>query len=106
MADESRRKLTLVALQHSAGRLRSLIAQRLTMRTVPWLTFHLDDSIRRSFETVQTIDRLMQELTPASDGASADPASQDPGDVTAVSQPARRDAARGSDDELPGREDS
>jgi ribosome-binding factor A len=70
MADEAHRRLTLAALQHSAGRLRSIIAQRLTMRTVPWLTFHLDDSIRRSFETIQTIDRLMQELPPAADAPS------------------------------------
>jgi ribosome-binding factor A len=102
MADEPRRKLTLAALQHSAGRLRSMIARQLTMRTVPFLTFHLDDSVRRSYETVQTIDRLMQELTPAADVAGVDPASPDACDVTA----ARRDAAHGSDNQLPDREDS
>lgn len=101
MADESHRKLTLVALQHSAGRLRSIIAQRLAMRTVPWLTFHLDDSIRRSFETVQTIDRLMQEAAPAPDNADE----PDQHDARGVSQPQRDDAAHRPDDE-PGREDS
>lgn len=106
MADEPRRKLTLVALQHSAGRLRSMIAQHLSMRTVPFLTFHLDDSIRRSYETVQTIDRLMQELTPAADGAGDDSASQDERDASATSPTARREAAHGSDDQLPDREDS
>lgn len=104
MADETHRKLTLNALQHSSGRLRSLIAQQVSMRTVPWLTFHLDDSIRRGFETVQTIDRLMDELRPAeaepSDGPVLDDAETD-----AVT-PVRRDGAHEAPDDLASREDS
>ncbi|MBI5865046.1 MAG: 30S ribosome-binding factor RbfA [Planctomycetes bacterium] len=71
MADEPRRKRTLEALQHASGRLRAVLADHLTLRIVPWLTFHLDDSLRRGFETVQTLDRLMQEAGPS--GAPGDP---------------------------------
>jgi ribosome-binding factor A len=103
MADETHRKLTLTALQHSAGRLRSLIAQQVSMRTVPWLTFHLDDSIRRGFETVQTIDRLMEELRPAADPSDQPTIVDAESDVVA---PVRRDGAHEAPDEHSSREDS
>jgi ribosome-binding factor A len=62
MASDSRRKLTLQALRCAAGRLRSLVAERVVLRQVPQINFHLDDSVQVSFETIQEIDRLMQDL--------------------------------------------
>ena len=62
MANEARQKLSVEALQHAAGRLRSLVAREVSLRQAPQLVFRLDDSIQRSFQTVQQLDRIMAEL--------------------------------------------
>lgn len=62
MADEPRRRRSVQALQHAAGRLRTLVARDAPLRQVPALDFRLDDSVRRSFETVTRLDHLMHEL--------------------------------------------
>jgi ribosome-binding factor A len=62
MAPEPRRQLALAALQSSAGLLRRLIAPELSLRKIPELRFVLDDSLRRSFETIAAIDDAMREL--------------------------------------------
>jgi ribosome-binding factor A len=62
MAEEPRRKLTLAGLEQAAGRLRGLVASRISLRQVPRLVFRLDDSVRRSCETVQQLDELMAEI--------------------------------------------
>jgi len=69
LADETRRKLSVRALRHAAGRLRSLVAEQLTLRQVPVLEFRLDESVQRSFETVQQLDQIMAELDAAPDPA-------------------------------------
>jgi ribosome-binding factor A len=62
MAEEARRELSVRALRHAAGRLRSLVASEITLRQAPELDFRLDESVQESFRTVQQIDRLMEEL--------------------------------------------
>ncbi len=62
MAPAARQKLSVEALRHARGRLRGAVARQLTLRRVPELVFHLDESIQRAFETVQQIDRLMEEI--------------------------------------------
>ncbi len=62
MADATRRKLALDALRSAAGMLRREIAPELSVRKLPQLAFHLDDSVRRGFETVAAIDQAMREL--------------------------------------------
>jgi ribosome-binding factor A len=62
LADQAGQKLCLRALRHAAGRLRSFLAEAVTLRQVPRLDFHLDDSVRRSIETVETLDRIMTEM--------------------------------------------
>lgn len=54
-------RLTLEALESAAGRLRSRLADALTVRRVPTLQFKLDESVRGAFETVQVIDALARE---------------------------------------------
>jgi len=58
-APEKKRDLCLQALRSSAGHLRYLLGQELTLRKTPTLDFRLDDSLRRGFETVQLIDEVM-----------------------------------------------
>jgi ribosome-binding factor A len=64
MAEPARRELSLRALRHAAGRLRSLVADGITLRQTPQLDFRLDESVQQSFQMVQQIDRLMEELGP------------------------------------------
>lgn len=80
MANEARRNLAVQALQSASGKLRSMVAEQISMRTVPWLTFHLDDSLRKGFETVQIIDRVMGEYpdSSVSDDAPPDPVAAPP----------------------------
>lgn len=68
MAPTARQQLTLVALKHASGRLRTLVSKELFVRQTPQITFLLDESLQRGFETVQKIDQLMVEL----DGKAAD----------------------------------
>ncbi|MGE0479880.1 MAG: 30S ribosome-binding factor RbfA [Phycisphaerae bacterium] len=62
MAPEARRELCLRALRHSAGRLRHVVAEQITLRIAPRLDFRLDDSVRRGAEMVNELDRLMAEM--------------------------------------------
>ncbi len=62
MAPEKERQECLRALRSAAGYLRKLLGPELKMRKSPTLAFRLDDSVRGSFETVQLIDRVMEDL--------------------------------------------
>lgn len=73
MADANKQKLTIQALQHAAGRLRSMVADSVSLRQAPWLTFHLDASLQKSMQTLAAIDQAMAELAPA-DAVAADDA--------------------------------
>ncbi len=76
MAEGARRELSVSALQHAAGRLRSLVAREVTLRQTPQLDFRLDESVQRSFETVQQLDRMMQELDEGPAGSEEPPVDQ------------------------------
>ncbi len=71
MAPEPRQRLTLQALEAARARLRGLMRPQLHVRQIPQLEFYLDDSIKRSIETVNRLDALTQ--SPSSDDAAASP---------------------------------
>jgi ribosome-binding factor A len=96
MATEARQKLTLIALQHAAGRLRGMIAEQLSMRQVPWLKFHLDQSLQKGLETIAAIDRVMAESRAAEATADAD-ADYDPDGPAAADDAPPSDAATDTD---------
>ena len=56
--DERKRHLCVDALNHAAGFIRTKLSKKLSFRTVPQLTFILDDNISYSFE----IDRKIKEV--------------------------------------------
>lgn len=62
LAPVPQRRLCVEALQSAAGHLRRLIGPELSVRKTPMLHFELDESVQRSIETVETIDRVMREL--------------------------------------------
>jgi len=98
MAEEARRKLSVEALRHAAGRLRSMVAQEVTLRQTPQLDFRLDESVQRSFETVQRLDRMMEEL-----GERSGPGAEYEVGLSNVADPANgtTDAERATAGELP-----
>lgn len=65
MADEAHRRLTVVALQNAAGRLRRMLRGQMRVRQIPVLEFFLDESIQQSARVVNELDELMSE-TPTS----------------------------------------
>lgn len=77
LAPETKRNLCLDALRSSAGHLRWRLGQELTLRKTPVLDFRLDESLQRGFETVQLIDKLMEERTAAAGDSSAGPGAAD-----------------------------
>jgi ribosome-binding factor A len=97
MAEAPRRKLSVSALRCAAGRLRSVVAQEVTLRQTPQLDFRLDDSVQRSFETVQQLDRIMQELDEPA-GHAAEPRAES----DLHSTPADADAAGRDNDAAAG----
>lgn len=62
MESEAKQKLCVLALQNAARRMRAMLAERLVARQVPRLDFKLDQSVKESFRTVETIDAAMAEL--------------------------------------------
>lgn len=83
MGTEVRRRLTMAAIQRASGRIRSFVAQGVVLRHVPELVFHLDDSLQRAFQTVQTIDRAMAELEQRAASRAAEPPQEQPGGAAA-----------------------
>lgn len=78
MTQEPQRKLGFAAIRSARGRIRSLVADALTLRSVPELTFHLDDTLQKAFRTVELIDRAMADLGERPEAAGAAEASPEP----------------------------
>lgn len=68
MGADTERRLCIEALESAAGHLRWLLGRELTLRKIPELRFELDESVRGSFETIQAIDRVMDELESRGEG--------------------------------------
>ncbi len=54
-------KLTFEAVKNATGFMRTHLSKILTTRVCPALNFYLDDSIKKSFEVSQILDRLEYE---------------------------------------------
>lgn len=59
LADASRIEETTRALQHAAGYLRSELAHRLKLRTVPQIRFEYDASVERGVRLARLIDEAV-----------------------------------------------
>jgi hypothetical protein len=53
---------TLAGLKDAAGRIQSILARNLTTRQCPHLRFHLDESLKKSAETIRLINESMAEI--------------------------------------------
>ena len=87
MGDEQERRATLSALSHAAGFLRHELAQRLTIRYTPEITFRLDESIAKGVHLLDLINQVN-----ASDASR-------PNSAEAATAPAKEAVTTGSADE-------
>jgi ribosome-binding factor A len=70
MGNDQERQGTLAALTHAAGFLRHELAQRLTIRYTPEITFRLDESIAHGVHLIDLINKVSSSDTVA-DGQAA-----------------------------------
>jgi ribosome-binding factor A len=71
--DEETVAASLAALRRAAPFIRALLRQRLDLRRVPELTFHLDDTAARA----QRIESLLRQLQPPAEEAAPEEAAAD-----------------------------
>lgn len=67
MGDEEAQKPTFDALNHSAGYIRNLLKTRVKIRTLPALTFLVDNSIKYASHMSRVIDDAMATVSPLED---------------------------------------
>lgn len=94
MASPARQRLTVAALEHAAGRMRSLVGEQISLRQAPLIRFHLDTALQKGLATIAILDGLMAEANAAAAapgtgdaaaiegqaaGESDDPAGVEPG---------------------------
>lgn len=71
VGDETAGRLSLSALVHATGHIQTALARQLTLRQCPRLRFVLDESLKKSFELIQMIDREMAALNARSPGTDS-----------------------------------
>lgn len=83
MGSEGQQNAALAALRHSAGMMRTKLTRALSMRTVPYLKFHLDENLKKELEVLELLRRVSEENTRHDDGQGADEAagSEEPADA-------------------------
>ncbi len=62
--DPKQQELSVQAIQHAAGFIQSHLANVLTTRSCPTLSFTLDDSLKKGSEVLNIINRLAAEFRP------------------------------------------
>lgn len=82
MGTDAEQRKSLTGLQHAAGHVQSLLASKLHIRQCPHIRFLLDDSIKKSTETIRMVDEAMQELRYSD--CSEDPDAEDRGPSAAA----------------------
>ncbi len=61
MGTATQQNLTMTALKHSAGLMRTRLTKSLSMRTVPFIKFHVDENLRKELEVLQLIGKVAAE---------------------------------------------
>lgn len=88
MGDEQEQRATLAGLNHATGFLRHELAQRLTVRYTPEITFRLDESIARGVHVIDLINRV-NAATGTATGASSG-SGTDTGEAASAANAAER----------------
>jgi len=62
LGTEPQCRRTMVGLQHASGHIQRVLARRLQARICPHITLHVDESLKKTAETLELIRRTMAEL--------------------------------------------
>jgi len=62
LGTEAYQRTAMRALQHAAGHVQEMLADRLTLRHTPVLSFHLDSGFKKTLETLEIIQKAMDEI--------------------------------------------
>ena len=65
MGTEGQQSAALLALRHSAGLMRTRLTKALTMRTVPFLKFHLDENLKKEIAVLEALQKAAEETAEA-----------------------------------------
>ena len=89
MGSEAQARTTLRGLEAAHGKVQGLVADALPIRQVPIIRFRLDESIKKGFETIQLIEKSMDEIRQreAERAAEAGQAADSPDDAPANQEP-------------------
>jgi ribosome-binding factor A len=79
MGSEKEQQLTMHGLKSAAGFVQTKVADRLTTRFVPHITFVLDEGVKKSIEIARLIREAKGEPPPAAADADAETTAPDPG---------------------------
>ena len=60
---ETQEKLSITGIRSASGYIRTCLARRLTMKMCPALEFILDEGLKKSFETMQLINQISQDIS-------------------------------------------
>ncbi len=61
MGTEGKQTAALNALKHSAGMMRSRLAEMMELRQVPYLKFRLDEELKREREVLDILRKIQEE---------------------------------------------
>jgi ribosome-binding factor A len=61
MGTEGKQTAALNALKHSAGMMRSRLAEMMELRQVPYLKFHIDEDLKKEREVLDLLRKLEDE---------------------------------------------
>ncbi len=74
MGTDAQTRKTLRGLQDSAGRLQDLISREVRLRHTPKLLFEVDERFKKTLETLDVIERAMDEIRQKEQAHQADEA--------------------------------
>jgi ribosome-binding factor A len=57
-----KQNLTFTAIQHAAGRIQALLGDYVKSKFCPHLSFHIDDRLKKTMETLRLIDKISKEF--------------------------------------------
>src|SRR5512133_2562825 len=61
MGTEGKQMAALNALRHSAGMMRSRLAEMMELRQVPYLKYHIDENHKKELEVLEILRRIEEE---------------------------------------------
>jgi ribosome-binding factor A len=61
MGNEGQQSAALNALKHSAGLMRTKLTESLSLRTSPFLKFHLDENLKKEIAVLELLDKVSKE---------------------------------------------